>query len=83
MNPPEGGDMGRKENPLICYYDKSEYFASLLNGWIFSGKEMILPEHISNEDRRFIGETKKTGTIFRDWYRDIYKRVRGIQRMEV
>ena len=29
--------MGRKENPLLVYYNQNERFAQLLNGWLFRG----------------------------------------------
>ncbi len=36
-----GGIMGRKEEPILWFYEKNPHFAGLLNGWLFSGKEGI------------------------------------------
>ena len=36
---PEGGRMGKREHPLVWYYDENRNFAELLNGWLFCGEE--------------------------------------------
>ena len=33
--------MGKKENPLLVYYNQPERFAQLLNGWLFRGMSFL------------------------------------------
>lgn len=51
--------MGKKENPLLAYYDQDERFAELMNGWFFGGKPYWKAENISAADRRQDGRSRK------------------------
>ena len=67
--------MGRKEEPLVEYYNNPVRFAELVNGWIFDGKNYLNPENISDADRR---TSQKSGRgagkkEYRQRYRDIFK----------
>lgn len=73
---PEGGRMGKKEHPLVWYYNKNMHFAELLNGWLFHGEEQIRSEDVMEMDRRLLaGGGKKR---YRERYRDILKHVDGL-----
>lgn len=63
--------MGKKENPLLAYYNQPERFAQLLNGWLFGGAECWKAEDISEADRR--GTDARRGA--RERYRDLFKKV--------
>lgn len=65
--------MGRKENPLVNYYNDARHFAELMNGWLFHGRKYLRSEDVSDEDRRLLARSAKRQ------YRDIFKRVRGVR----
>ena len=44
--------MGRKEEPLVEYYNNPVRFAELVNGWIFDGKNYLNPENLAKERAR-------------------------------
>ena len=67
--------MGKREHPLVSYCQESRNFAELLDGWLFRGTGRIRSESISDMDRRFL--TKSGRTIYRERYRDLYKKVEG------
>ena len=66
--------MGKKENPLLAYYDQDERFAELMNGWFFGGKPYWKAENISAADRRQDGRSRK-GREYRNRYRDLFKKL--------
>lgn len=45
--------MGRKENITVDYLSQPEVFASLFNGFVFEGKQIIKPESLREVDGRF------------------------------
>ena len=67
--------MGRKENPLLVYYNQNERFAQLLNGWLFRGRPRLEAGDIKEADRRAEGKSGKSGKRreYRSRYRDLYK----------
>lgn len=67
--------MGKKEHPLVWYYDDPEHFAGLINGWLFHGSERLRPGDISDADRRFL--TRRGRTQYHELYRDLFKQVGG------
>ena len=69
--------MGRKENPLLVYYNQNERFAQLLNGWLFRGRPRLEAGDIKEADRRAEGKGGKSGKRreYRSRYRDLYKRL--------
>ena len=69
--------MGRKENPLLVYYNQNERFAQLLNGWLFRGRPRLEAGDIKEADRRAEGKSGKSGKRreYRSRYRDLYKRL--------
>lgn len=66
--------MGKKENPLLAYYNQEERFAQLMNGWLFRGKPYLKASDISEADRRQEGKGGK-GREYRHRYRDLYKKL--------
>ena len=44
--------MGKKENPLLVYYNQPERFAQLLNGWLFQGRSFLEAGDVKEADRR-------------------------------
>ena len=52
--------MGKKENPLLTYYNREERFAQLMNGWLFRGKPYLKAEDIGEADRRMEGKSRKS-----------------------
>ena len=67
--------MGRKEEPLIHYYDQPAHFAELINGWIYDGEDCLSPEDITQADRRLeqrSGKRPEKGS-YRQRCRDIFK----------
>ncbi len=77
--------MGKREHPLVWYYDENRNFAGLLNGWLFCGKEYFRGEDISSEDRRILvksGKQEKDGGkgkgAYRELFRDLYKSAKGM-----
>ena len=44
--------MGKKENPLLVYYNQPERFAQLLNGWLFQGRPFLEAGDVKEADRR-------------------------------
>ena len=64
--------MGKKENPLLDYYNQNERFAQLLNGWLFQGKPHWKAGDLRGADRRQDGKSEKSRT-YRHKYRDLYK----------
>lgn len=72
--------MGRKEDPVIAYYEKEGHFAELLNGWLFGGKKVIHAEQVHAIDRRYTGKSgKKYSFRYRSRYRDIVKKIDGFR----
>ena len=67
--------MGRKEHPLVLYCQESLNFAELLDGWLFRGAGRIHSESISDMDRRFLAKSGRK--VYRERYRDLYKKVEG------
>ena len=51
--------MGKREHPLVWYYDENRNFAELLNGWLFCGEEYFYGEDIGSEDRRILVKSDK------------------------
>lgn len=70
--------MGRKEEPIIEYCEKSHNFADLLNGWMFAGRKAILPEQVHSVDSRYTAKSGKGRSArYRTRYRDVVKHVEG------
>ncbi|MBS6397814.1 MAG: hypothetical protein KH452_11815 [Clostridiales bacterium] len=67
--------MGKRENPLLWYYNKEENFAGLVNGWLFQGREVISAKNVLAGERRFLRRTSRRTTDYKERYRDIYKQV--------
>ena len=65
--------MGKKENPLLAYYNQEERFAQLMNGWLFGGKTYLKAENISEADRRLEGRSGKSRE-YRHRERDVFKK---------
>ena len=65
--------MGKKENPLLAYYNQEERFAQLMNGWLFGGKTYLKAENISEADRRLEGRSGKSRE-YRYRERDVFKK---------
>ncbi len=76
---PERGCMGQREDVLIRFYEKNRYFAALLNGWVFAGRRGIRAEDLREKSARYMGESGRRKKVFRSRYRDIVKRLEGIQ----
>lgn len=38
--------MGRKEEPMIAYYNDPGHFADLMNGWIYRGEKKLTAEQM-------------------------------------
>ena len=68
--------MGRKEEPMIAYYNDPGHFADLMNGWIYRGEKKLTAEQIQETDSRY---TTKTNQKYRTRYRDIAKQVKNIR----
>jgi len=49
--------MGKKEEPMIAYYEDARHFAWLVNGWICRGEEEISESQIQSKNIRFTGKT--------------------------
>lgn len=65
--------MGRKEHPLVWYYDQNPHFAGLMNGWLFHGQNRLDSADLLTADRRSL--TRKGRHRYQDRYRDLYKRI--------
>ncbi len=68
--------MGRKEEPMIAYYNDPGHFADLMNGWIYRGEKKLTAEQIQETDSRYTTETNRK---YRTRYRDIAKQVKNIR----
>ena len=66
--------MGKKENPLLAYYNQDKRFAELMNGWFFEGRLHWSAKDISTADRRQEGRSREYRE-YRHRYRDLYKRL--------
>ena len=53
------GIMGKKEEPMIAYYEDARHFAWLVNGWIYHGNGGIEPAQIKPKNIRLTGRTGK------------------------
>ena len=42
--------MGRKEEPMIAYYNDPGHFADLMNGWIYRGEKKLTAEQIQEAE---------------------------------
>ena len=42
----ERGIYGRKEEPMIAYYNDPGHFADLMNGWIYRGEKKLTAEQM-------------------------------------
>ncbi|MDO4262415.1 MAG: Rpn family recombination-promoting nuclease/putative transposase [Eubacteriales bacterium] len=72
--------MGKKEEPILKYYDESRHFAGLLNGWLYHGENTIQPEQISPWNARYTGKSGRGRKgNYRSRYRDIVKKVDGVR----
>lgn len=69
--------MGKKENPLLSYYNQEERFAQLINGWLFKGKPYLKADDIGEADRRLEGRSGKhrKSREYRHRYRDLFKKL--------
>ncbi len=68
--------MSQKDVSSIQYFENPEHFADMLNGYIFSGKQLILPEHIQERNRSISMPSKaqkknKSITVNRDVVREV------------
>ncbi|MCC8163421.1 MAG: hypothetical protein LIO86_09750 [Lachnospiraceae bacterium] len=71
--------MGRKEEPLVKYYENAEHFAELMNGWLYAGSRILTSEQVQARNIRYTGKTGKgRATRYRSRYRDIVKYVDGL-----
>lgn len=70
--------MGKKENPLLEYYNQNGRFAELLNGWLFEGEVHWKAGDIRDADRRQDGKSWDD-RAYRHRYRDLYKELRDAQ----
>lgn len=72
--------MGRKEEPMIEFYEKRQHFAELMNGWLFGGQEEISPEQVRSMNSRYTAKSGKGyRRRYRSRYRDVIKRIEGSQ----
>ena len=49
--------MGKKEEPMIAYYEDVRHFAWLVNGWICEGEKEIDETQIKPKNIRLTGKT--------------------------
>ena len=72
--------MGKKEEPMMYYYEKEQRFAELINGWLFHGRPEILPEQVHPAASRYTAKSGKSRqAAYRTRYRDIVKKVEGFR----
>ena len=64
--------MGKKDTIAIEYFENAERFADLINGYVYEGEKVILPENIKKENRSW---TKKTDKELQTVYRDIVREI--------
>ena len=70
------GIMGKKEEPMIAYYEDARHFAWLVNGWICQGEKEIDEAQIKPKNIRFTGKTGSGRTArIRSRYRDVFKEI--------
>ena len=59
--------MGRKEEPMIAYYNDPGHFADLMNGWIYRGEKKLTAEQIQEtadiRQRQIESTGQGTGTL--------------------
>ena len=68
--------MGKKEEPMIAYYEDARHFAWLVNGWICQGEKEIDEAQIKPKNIRFTGKTGSGRTArIRSRYRDVFKEI--------
>ena len=68
--------MGKKEEPMIAYYEDARHFAWLVNGWICGGDARIDASQIRPRNIRLTGKTGKGRQIrTRSRFRDISKEI--------
>ena len=70
--------MGRKEEPMIAYYENVKHFAWLVNGWIYHGKNeidetQIRPKNIRLTGKSGTGKSARTRTRYRDISKELGK----------
>lgn len=68
--------MGKKENPLLWYYQEHINFAELIDGWLFHGKGRVQAEQVIEQDRRLL--IRRGKKVYQDRFRDLYKSVEGV-----
>lgn len=71
--------MGKKEEPMIAYYDDPEHFADLINGWLYHGKKEITSAQIETSNVRYTAKSRKKKKQYRTRYRDIVKKIRNMK----
>ena len=68
--------MGKKEEPMIAYYEDARHFAWLVNGWICQGEKEIDEALIKPKNIRLTGKTGSGRTTrMRSRYRDVFKEI--------
>ena len=68
--------MGKKEEPMIAYYEDARHFAWLVNGWICQGEKEINEAQIKPKNIRLTGKTGSGRTSrMRSRYRDVFKEI--------
>ena len=68
--------MGKKEEPMITYYEDARHFSWLLNGWICRGDARIDASQIRPRNIRLTGKTGKGRQVrTRSRFRDISKEI--------
>ena len=68
--------MGKKEEPMIAYYEDARHFAWLVNGWICQGEKEIDEAQIKPKNIRLTGKTGSGRTVrMRSRYRDVFKEI--------
>ena len=68
--------MGKKEEPMIAYYEDARHFAWLVNGWICQGEKEIDEAQIKPKNIRLTGKTGSGRTTrMRSRYRDVFKEI--------
>ena len=71
--------MGKKDIISIEYFEDAKRFADLINGYVYEGEEVVLPENIRKENRSWTkktessdGKEKEFQILYRDLVREIH-----------
>lgn len=70
--------MGKKEYPMVEYYNQNQRFAELVNGALFDGETILKADELTGRDRRLEPGSNEYKMMAHQRTRDLWKEANGM-----